>query len=93
MVPDEVFSSAIEDRTVSFAPGDVLVMYTDGLTEAPNEDGKEFSGARLADVARHVHARTPREINDAILENVQRFTDDIPQRDDFTLVTVKRTEG
>ncbi len=90
MVPDEIFSAAIVDRTEHFGSGEALVLYTDGLTEAPNEEDKEFSGARLADVARAEHARSPREINDRILETVQRFTGEVPQRDDFTLVTVKR---
>ena len=89
MVPDEIFASAITDHTERFAPGDVLVLYTDGITEAPNEEDREFSGARLADAVRILHNRTARELNDGILERVQRFTGDTPQRDDFTLVTVK----
>ena len=70
--------------------GEVLVLYTDGITEAPNDEGKEFSGARLADIVRTTHHRTPREINDAVLDSVQRFTGEAAQRDDFTLVTLKR---
>lgn len=89
MVPDGIFAHAIADRTERFAPGDVLVLYTDGITEAPNEEDREFSGARLADAVRTLHHRTARELNDGILESVQRFTGDTPQRDDFTLVTVK----
>lgn len=91
MVPNEIFSAVITDHVERFGPGDVLVLYTDGVTEAPNEEGKEFSGARLADVVRTLHAHTPREINDGILEGVQRFTGELPQRDDFTLVTLKRS--
>jgi sigma-B regulation protein RsbU (phosphoserine phosphatase) len=90
LVPDEMFAETIADRTVPLAPGDTLVLYTDGLTEAPNDDGKEFSNARLADAVRALHHRSAREINDGILERVQRFAGDTPQRDDFTLVTVKR---
>ena len=90
MVPDEFFSAVIADRTEPFDPGDVLVLYTDGITEAANEDEKEFSGARLADAVRALHARSAREIGDGILESVHRFTGEMPQRDDLTLVTVKR---
>jgi phosphoserine phosphatase RsbU/P len=90
MVPDEVFAATIVDRTEPFGAGDILVLYTDGATEAANEDGKEFSGARLADAVRLLHSRPAREINDGILESVQRFTGESAQRDDFTLVTVKR---
>lgn len=90
MVPDELFSAVIEDHVESFGKGDVLVLYTDGITEAPNEEDKEFSGARLADAVRTLHSRSAVELNDGILESVHRFTGDVPQRDDFTLITVKR---
>lgn len=89
MVPDEIFSEAVVDHTESFRPGDLLVLYTDGVTEAPNEDEKEFSGARLGDVVRSHFGASPKEINDRILEAVGRFSGDVAQRDDFTLVTVK----
>ncbi len=90
MVPGETFDASIEARVEAFLPGDVLVLYTDGLTETANEDGKEFSGARLADCVRSLHDRTPREINDGILEATQRFAGDAPQRDDLTLCTIAR---
>lgn len=91
LMPDEFFSTTIVDYTEAFAPGDLLVLYTDGITEAPNDEGKEFSGARLADVVRQLHTQPPRAVNDGIIEGVQRFAGEAPQRDDLTLVTVKRT--
>jgi sigma-B regulation protein RsbU (phosphoserine phosphatase) len=90
MVGDDVFSAALVEHREPFGAGDALILYTDGVTEAPNEDGKEFSGARMADVIRMLHGRPARDINEGILESVQRFAGDTPQRDDFTLVTVKR---
>ncbi|MGA3007905.1 MAG: GAF domain-containing SpoIIE family protein phosphatase [Opitutaceae bacterium] len=90
LVDESFFSEVITDRVEPFDPGDVLVLYTDGVTEAPNEEQKEFSGSRLADVVRALRDRSAREINDGILENVQRFSEGVEQRDDFTLVTVKR---
>jgi sigma-B regulation protein RsbU (phosphoserine phosphatase) len=91
MVPDELFSAVIEDCTEPFSAGDNLVLYTDGITEAPNEEDKEFSGNRLADTVRTLHSRSAKELNDGILENVHRFVGSTAQRDDLTLVTVKRT--
>lgn len=90
MVPDELFAEVITDQIEPFAPGDVMVLYTDGITETPNDDMKEYSGARLADVVRRFQERTAREINDGILESVEKFSGDAPQRDDLTLVSVKR---
>ena len=91
LVPDDIFISAIEDKTESFKSGDTLVLYTDGVTETPNDDEKEFSSARLADVVRALHSRSAKEINDGILESVRRFSGDVVQRDDLTLVTVRRS--
>ena len=92
MVADDLFGSTLAERTVPFVPGDLLVLYTDGITEAPNEEGKEFSGARLVDVLR-THSHHPaREINAGIIAAVERFVGEAPQRDDFSLVTVKRVE-
>ncbi len=93
MVDDALFTEVIAEHTVPFGPGDTLVLYTDGVTEAPNEEGKEFSGARLADVVRARHGQPAREINDAILTALQQFTGEVAQRDDFTLVTVRRSVG
>lgn len=90
LVPDEVFRAVIGDRTEPFHPGDVLVLYTDGLTEAPNDEEKEFAGSRLADAVRSLHALSAKEINDGILDSVRRFTGGPAQRDDLTLVTVRR---
>jgi sigma-B regulation protein RsbU (phosphoserine phosphatase) len=90
LVPDDLFASAIEDKVEPFDPGDTLVLYTDGVTEAPNEEEKEFLSARLADVVRALHMRSAREINDGVLESVRRFCGEAVQRDDLTLLTVKR---
>jgi sigma-B regulation protein RsbU (phosphoserine phosphatase) len=91
LVDPELFDSAIEDKTLEFPPGATLVLYTDGLTEAPNAEEKEFGGARLADALRAAHAGSAKEINDAILAAVERFAGPTGLRDDYTLLTVKRT--
>lgn len=91
LVDAELFASAIEDKTIDFTPGSTLVLYTDGLTEAPNADEKEFGGARLADALRFAHAGSAGEINDFIHAAVQKFTGKAGLRDDYTLLTIKRT--
>lgn len=90
LVDAELFESAIEDRTLDFTPGSTLVLYTDGLTEAPNVEEQEFGSARLADTLRVAHAGPAREINDAILAAVEKFAGATGLRDDYTLLTVKR---
>jgi len=90
MVPDEMFGAVITDLTERFGPGDVLVLYTDGVTEAPNEDDREFSGARLADTVRLLQGRAAREVNDGIIDAVRQFSGEGAQHDDLTLVTIRR---
>jgi sigma-B regulation protein RsbU (phosphoserine phosphatase) len=89
MVEAGLFEEVIADRVVPFSPGDVLVLYTDGLTEAPNDEDKEFGSARLADALRGAHDQDAVRINDAVVKAVQRFTGATGLRDDFTLLTVK----
>jgi len=91
LMPDELFTASVEDKVEPFNTGDTFVLYTDGVTEAPNEEEKEYSSARLADVVRALHMRSAREINDGVLESIRRFTGATVQRDDVTLVTVKRS--
>lgn len=89
LVEAEVFEAVIADRELEFRPGAMLVLFTDGLTEAPNDDGREFGNARLADVLRTVHELPAAAMNAAILKAVSSFSMGEP-RDDFTLLTLKR---
>jgi sigma-B regulation protein RsbU (phosphoserine phosphatase) len=90
LVDAEMFDQTIAERVEPFSPGDVLVLYTDGVTEAANAEDKEFSSGRLADVVRTLRTRSAGEINDGILDQVRRFSGRDHHRDDLTLVTVKR---
>jgi sigma-B regulation protein RsbU (phosphoserine phosphatase) len=90
LVDDATFSALIAERVVSFASGSTLVLYTDGLTETPNAEGKEFGGVRLADATRAHLERSAQEIAGEIVRSVERFGAG-PLRDDFTLLVAKRT--
>ncbi len=89
MVPGELFDVIIADKTVPFVPGDIFVLYTDGVTETVNEEGTEFSSARLAEVVKNLRERPAREINQGILTSVERFAGTLRPADDFTLIAVK----
>lgn len=90
LVDPELFEAVVADRREPLGPGEVFILYTDGITEAPNNEGKEFSGTRLAERVRSIYTRTARQINDGILDAVRRFSGGATQRDDLTIVTVKR---
>jgi serine phosphatase RsbU (regulator of sigma subunit) len=72
-------------------PGDTLVLYTDGHTEATDPDEEEFGRERLAAVCRSHRDQTPDEIAAAVTEATDAFTEGAPYADDRTLVIVHRT--
>jgi hypothetical protein len=78
---------------IALAPGDALVMFTDGVTEATNESGEMYGEARLYDVIAQHRASGPREIEERVYASVTRFADGAPQTDDLTMVVVKMSGG
>ena len=72
-------------QTIALQPRDVLVIYTDGVTEANDEHGEEFGEERLIDTVRQNVGRSPSEILTAIQAAVQKFSVG-EQFDDLTLV-------
>jgi sigma-B regulation protein RsbU (phosphoserine phosphatase) len=75
---------------VMLAPGDILIMYTDGLTEAQNKQEILFSEERVEKTAQANLGRSAQEIQEAMLEEVHGFVGDAPRSDDLTLVILKR---
>ena len=80
-------------ETVQLAPGEALVLYTDGVTEAMNEGGEEFGLERLSDVLASNPTNDPKEINQAIFSAVRAFAGSAPQSDDITCLTICRSEA
>lgn len=72
-------------------PGDILVYYTDGLTEAENAARDYFGDARLSQAVIEAAARPAQEIVDHIINQVNAFCDGILPFDDLTLCVVKYT--
>ncbi|RME69319.1 MAG: hypothetical protein D6781_08845 [Verrucomicrobia bacterium] len=91
MVDHVLFDEFIQERSIPFAPGNVLVLYTDGITEVTNESGKEFSSHRLLDVVRRARDQLAIEIGDAVFDAASRFAGGRARQDDQTLIVVKRT--
>ena len=81
-----------EQSTATLNPGETIVLYTDGVTEAMNGDGEEFGIDRLRDLFVGVPPRHPKEANKAIFEAVSTFAGDTPQSDDITCLTLRRSE-
>ncbi len=82
---------AFSDATITLSPGDLLVLYTDGITEAMNEKKQLLGTAAMDDTLRREHSTTGDYLA-AVLATVQAHTHGIPMVDDSTLV-VLRVEG
>jgi phosphoserine phosphatase RsbU/P len=78
-----------EARVVTLRPGDMLVLYTDGLTEAEDPDGRPFGEGGLLEVVRASAACGCRALHDALDQAVTRFAQGTVQKDDMTLMVVE----
>ena len=74
------------------AAGDILAIYTDGITEAFDGQDDEFGEGRLVETLHAHRALPPRELIDAIYDGVRRFSPD-EQRDDMTLIVARCCTG
>ena len=79
-------------RWVELAPGDALILYTDGVTDALNTDGDLFGIERLEAAARRHSAQSARQLLDAILEAAQEFAAGRSQSDDTTVLILRRCD-
>ncbi len=82
-----------DQETVTLAPGEALVLYTDGVTEAMNSADEEFGLERLCEVLTATSSDDPREVNQAIFDGVRAFAGGTPQSDDITCLTLCRSRG
>jgi len=79
----------LDEAEVTFQTGDVIVLYTDGVTEAMNVNNDEFGEERLKQVIQDHHHTSARELLAAIQEAILDFTAGEAQFDDITLMIVK----
>jgi sigma-B regulation protein RsbU (phosphoserine phosphatase) len=85
-----VFSDCVyEQETIQMQSGDVLVAYTDGVTEALNPEGEEFGECRLERVLTASAHLAADEISATIVERVRQWCGQAPQHDDLTFVVLK----
>ncbi len=90
MVPQKIFEEVIEDHSVQYEPGDMLVLYTDGITETENEERKEFGITRLTECLENSKECSAMAFNKKIIKKLNSFSSTDFERDDLTILTVKR---
>ena len=85
VLPDAVY----EERPIALNPGDVLLLYTDGVTEAESPSGEQYGQWRLEQLISRLRERSASEILEAVVSDVLEWAAERGQNDDLTLMVVK----
>ncbi|MFA5611480.1 MAG: PP2C family protein-serine/threonine phosphatase, partial [Anaerolineaceae bacterium] len=81
---------SLQDAHLKLLPGQSIILYTDGVSEPPNPDGKEYGQEHLAELLGSVASREPEEIIAALLEDLEVFQEGGIFEDDRTVLVLKR---
>jgi serine phosphatase RsbU (regulator of sigma subunit) len=93
-IPVGIFAdSQFASATFQFEIDDVLIAYTDGITEAENRQHELWGEQRLEALLRSCSRKSPKEIINAILDQVSTFANGEPQRDDVTVLVMRVEAG
>jgi len=82
----------LEERQIQLEHGDMLILYTDGITEAFNEHEEMFGTERLQDLVQHHAHLNAQAMIQLITDHVKNFMQTREQADDFTMVVIKRVK-
>lgn len=89
-LPDSgLFRRSIDVEKIKLKKDDMLVIYTDGVTEAMNEAREQYGEERLIRLIKDYGRLSPQEFIDRLNESIKEFTGDYPQNDDITVVAIK----
>lgn len=89
ILPDETWG----EEMIRMAPGDVLLLYTDGIVDAENAAAEMYGMDRLQALLRRYGRRSPEEIRHILLQAVERFAGEVAHSDDITLLILSRETG
>ena len=89
---EEKFAELLEECTLPVGPGDLFALFTDGITEAMNEEADLFGEERLGQLlADHIHLSFE-QLRERVLGDVEGFVGGAEQHDDMTLVLLRIDE-
>ncbi|MCX5872338.1 MAG: SpoIIE family protein phosphatase [Deltaproteobacteria bacterium] len=77
--------------TTTLNPQGHLLVYTDGVTEAFNSEGREFSEEKLMEIVRLIGRQDAKSITEMVLEQIDQFRNDVEQSDDITIMVLNYT--
>jgi sigma-B regulation protein RsbU (phosphoserine phosphatase) len=83
----------LEEKAVQIEPGDVIMMYTDGISEALDIQGNLYGEKRIQTILKRAADDPPEQIVDKLRKDVAAFAKGKPQSDDLTAILLKRKTG
>lgn len=83
------FDSTLEEMEITLKPGDALVFYTDGFTEAMDSKANEFGESRLVELIEATRRLPVKDMLEEIEDGVRKFIGNAPQHDDMTMVAIR----
>lgn len=90
MAPDELFVKNIVEEKIDFKSGDIIMMFTDGVVEAKNEQQAFYGDKKLQGLIEKYADLCAEELLDKIKEDVETFGKNTSQHDDMTMVIIKK---
>ena len=85
----DLFTKTLVEGELQLSPGDTLVFYTDGFTEAMNSGQEELGSDRFLDILHRFNNGSATQVLNHAFEEVRKFAGDHPQHDDMTMVVLK----
>jgi phosphoserine phosphatase RsbU/P len=84
---------AIDEQTIELCPGDTLVVFSDGITDAFDEKGVTFGVERLRETLGAYGNGPPQELCDRLIDSVMEYQYPIDQHDDVTVVAIRASQA
>jgi serine phosphatase RsbU (regulator of sigma subunit) len=89
MIKTKEYCNFIEMNELQYWPGDIMVLYTDGITEAKNSKGEEFDYGRLEQTVREVTDKSSKEIQEHLIKRLYEYSGTDEINDDYTAMIIK----
>ena len=89
MIKNKGYCDHIETNMLPYFSGDIMVLYTDGITEAKDKKGEEFGNDRLAQTLSETTGKSPKEIQEYLIHKLYEYSETEEINDDYTTMIVK----
>ncbi|OFY62836.1 MAG: hypothetical protein A3H98_09695 [Bacteroidetes bacterium RIFCSPLOWO2_02_FULL_36_8] len=89
IVGESEFKSMTEECHQHYSPGDILLIFTDGIIESKNESGELYGIQRLRELFNVHHSQGASALVDIIMEDIKQFSGKAGAKDDYTLLAVR----